>query len=75
MYECAQHGYISAVKLLHKRGADISRPRDNGETPAFAAASGGHAGVVQLLSDLGADVNRANDGGKSGMILELFMYI
>ena len=67
VYICAQSEHLSAVEaieLLHRLGADINLPRDNGETPAFAAASGGHGEVLKLLANLGADVNRPDNGGK-----------
>ena len=52
------------MELLHRLGADIDRPADNGRTPAFAAASRGDHHLVKLLADLGADINRADDGGE-----------
>ena len=60
--EAAERGYISIVRLLLEKGADLSAARDRFVSPGgalLAACINGRERIVQLLLDHGEDINDA----------------
>ena len=58
----AQRGYLSIVKFLVKRGADIHVSNSFGaESPLRGAIIGGHLDVVKYLVEKGANIHVHND--------------
>src|SRR3990170_477435 len=58
--EASERGYLSLVKLLLDRGADIHAPQ-GGDEALKRAANNGHLDVVKLLLDRGADIHAGTD--------------
>ena len=56
----SEKGYLSLVKELLDRGADIHAPQ-GGDKALRLAAEHGHLEVVKLLLDRGADIHAQND--------------
>lgn len=51
----AYHGHPALVRELARRGADVDRLNDRGQSPLAGAVFKGEDDVVQALLDLGAD--------------------
>ena len=51
----AYHGHAGLVRELARRGADVDRLNDRGQSPLAGAVFKGDDDVVRMLLDLGAD--------------------
>ena len=60
LIRAAKKGYLSLVKEVLDRGADIHAPQ-GGDKALRLAAEHGHLEVVKLLLDRGADIHAQND--------------
>ena len=63
LWVAARRGYISVVRGLMTRGADINKAMDDGTTPLYIASENGHVDVVRVLTERGADINKATNEG------------
>jgi ankyrin repeat protein len=59
----SMHGHVEVVRMLLKRGADMSPSIEYGRTALYEAAWKGHTPVVTLLMERGADPNVADRDG------------
>jgi len=57
LHDAARSGYLSVVKLLVERGADVRLKDNEGSTLLHDVAFYGHLPVVKLLVDSGAYVS------------------
>jgi ankyrin repeat protein len=60
---------LQLLRLLIKRGADVSAADDNGWTPLMLAVRGGKLAAVQALLDAGADAAACNQQGHTTLHL------
>jgi ankyrin repeat protein len=51
----AYHGHAATCRMLHRRGADVNRLNQRGQSPLAGAVFKGFDDVVAALRDAGAD--------------------
>lgn len=51
----AYHGHLAGVQVLIKRGADVNRANDRGQTPLAGAVFKNQPEIARALLDAGAD--------------------
>ena len=61
----AFNGYIEAVGILHRLGANINTPNNDGSTPLHTAVRYGTIEVVKKLHALGANINALDNYGQT----------
>ena len=75
LHYAAAIGFAQAAEYLHKKGADVNRQSDTGNTPLHVAVWKDQASMVDLLLDFGANPNISNKPmnpkGKQGTPLHL----
>jgi ankyrin repeat protein len=59
----SEGGHVETIKVLIKRGADVNKPNNGGETPVYSASMAGHADAVHVLLKVGAVACVANQYG------------
>src|SRR5690625_7504089 len=57
------NGHEETTGMLLRRGADVDRRNDRGQTPLGGVAFKGYASVAKLLITAGADIHADNGGG------------
>lgn len=60
LFLAASEGHAPLVEALVKRGANLSRQNDDGDTPLHLAAWHGNSRVIRILCAAGAQVNAGN---------------
>jgi ankyrin repeat protein len=60
LMEAVYYGHATVVKLLLKKGADVNKAGNGGNSPLMLAVLYGKVEIVELLLDHGADVNKVD---------------
>lgn len=60
LYEAAQYGHTTVVKVLLGRGANIDSKNSLGWSPLYIAAMSGHEDVITMLLRAGAEISSRN---------------
>ena len=61
--------YLEVVKLLLKKGADVTVANNKGWTPLNSASDNGHLEVVKFFLEKGADMTVANNTGRTAILV------
>jgi len=58
-------GYVEIITELHRLGANLTTPDNNGQTPVFIAAYRGNVAAIITLRVLGAYLEKPDNNGKT----------
>lgn len=75
LHQAANDGYLDAVKLLLKSGADVNAKTDDGDTPLIRAVKGhseAHYQIASFLIESGADVSSRNKNDEDAFSAAVF---
>ncbi len=67
MHCSTYRGQVEAIEVLHRLGANVSTPANNGDTPIMFAAENGSVAAIESLARLGADFAAETPSGASAV--------
>lgn len=65
----ASRGYVQAVGILLKKGADVNATRSHNWSALMHATLSGHTKIVDMLIKAGADINIKSKSGINALII------
>ena len=72
LHIAAREGFLSAVKLLIEKGADIHAGDNEDSTPLDVAAGSGKFEVVEFLVEMGTDLKHSDINGNTALHFAIF---